>query len=82
MSFTQDVLKFTTLALSGILIYFTCDKALTKIRAIEYEAQESALTTSINGQQTQRLSRRVMNVKIELNTHTQPAPVSVNVNSE
>ena len=77
MSLNYELLKLTTVALSGVLILFTCDRMLSRMRSIEYEAQESALTTSINGQQTQRLSRRVTNVKIELNT--QPAPVSVNL---
>ena len=80
MSHNYELLKLATVAFSGVLILGICDRMLSRARSIVYEAQESAVTTSINGQQTQRLSRSVTSVKIELNT--QPAPVSVNVNSE
>ena len=65
MSFNQELLKFTTVALGGILIYLTCDKVLARIGAVNYQNQETTLNTSIDGQDTQRLSRSVTNIRIE-----------------
>ena len=77
MSLNHELLKFATVALSGVLILFTCDRVLSKMRSLEYEAQDTIFTTSVNGQQTEQLSRRVTNIRVGFNT--QPTPVSVNL---